>query len=88
MSMNYKQNVIQYVIDIITSCGEKIIELEKGDKKLPGKDKWKTLNVIKLMPLVGVNNRQLILHIFKIIIHCYYTDESINQHAINYIINP
>ena len=27
MSMNFKQNVIQYVIDIVTSCREKMIEL-------------------------------------------------------------
>ena len=28
-SMNFKQNVIKYVIDIVISCGGKMIELEK-----------------------------------------------------------
>ena len=32
MYMNFKQNVIQSVIDIVTSCVEKIIELEKENK--------------------------------------------------------
>ena len=40
MSMNFKHHVIQYVIYIVTSCGEKMIELEKQDKKVPVKDKW------------------------------------------------
>ena len=29
ITMNFKHHVIQYVIDIVTSCGEKMIELEK-----------------------------------------------------------
>ena len=29
MSMDFKQYVIQYVRDIVTSCGKKMIELEK-----------------------------------------------------------
>ena len=76
------------MIDIVTSYGEKMIELEKQDKKVPGKDKWETLAVIPLMPLVGVNHCQPILHMTKIIVHCYYTDEIINQFAIGYMINP
>ena len=39
------------------------------------------------MPLVGVNNRQPILHIPKIMVQFYYTDESINQFVIGYMIN-
>ena len=61
--------------------------MEKN-KKLPGKDKWETLDVILLMPLVGVNNCQPILHMSKIMVHCYSTDETINQFVIGYIINP
>ena len=29
ISIHFKHHVIQYVIDIVTSCGEKYIELEK-----------------------------------------------------------
>ena len=47
-----------------------------------------TLYVIPFMPLVGVNNCQPILHMSKRMIHCYSTDESINQFAIGYMINP
>ena len=66
MSMDFKQNIIRYVIYIVTSCGVEIIELEKG--KNPGKDKWETLNFIPLIPLLGVNYFQSILHMSKIII--------------------
>ena len=59
------------------------VELEKE-----GKDKWETLNFISLMPLLGVNHRQPILHKSKLMVHCYSTDESINQFAIGYMINP
>ena len=60
-----------------------------GEKnKNPVKDKWETLNFIPLMPLVGVNYRQPILHMSTIMVHCYYTDESINQFEIGYMINP
>ena len=40
------------------------------------------------MPLLGVNNRRPIFQMFKRMVHCYYTDESINQFLIGYIINP
>ena len=40
------------------------------------------------MPLVGLNSRQHILHMSKIMVHCYYTDETINQFSIGYMINP
>ena len=48
----------------------------------PGKDKWETLDVIPLMPLVGVNHRQPILNMSKRMVYCYSTDESINMFAI------
>ena len=35
--MNFKQNIIQYVIGIFTSCREKIIALEKKIKKYQAK---------------------------------------------------
>ena len=62
--------------------------MKKEKKKNPGKDNWETLNVITLIPLVGVNHRLPILHISKIMVHCYSTDEIINQFAIGYMINP
>ena len=40
------------------------------------------------MPILGVNNRQPILHMSKIMVHCYTTDETINLFAIGYMINP
>ena len=40
------------------------------------------------MPLVGVNQRQPILYMSKRMVHCYYTDEIINQFAIGYMISP
>ena len=47
-----------------------------------------TLAVIPLIPLVGVNHSQPILHISKIMLHCYSTNETINPFSIGYIINP
>ena len=66
----------------------KLIELEKEKKILPGKDKRETLAFIPLMPLVGANHCQHILHTSKIIFHCYCTDDSINRFAVCYMINP
>ena len=86
--MNFKQNFIQYVIDIVTLCVEKMIEFDKENKTIPGKDKWETLNVIPLMPLLEVNHRKSILHMSKIMVYYYSTDESINIFAIGYMINP
>ena len=40
------------------------------------------------MLLVGVNHCQHILHVYKILVHCYSIDEIINQFKIGYIINP
>ena len=40
------------------------------------------------MPLVGIKNLQPVLHMSKIMVHYYYTDENINQCAIGYMINP
>ena len=88
MSINFKQKVIQYVINIITSCGENMIELVKIYIYIPGKYKWETLGVIPLIPLAGENHCQPLSHMSKRMIHCYYTDESINQFAIGYMINP
>ena len=66
----------------------KTIKLEKEKKKLPGKYKWETLDVITLMPLVGVNHHQPILKLSKRMVHYCSTYESINQFVIGYIINP
>ena len=55
-----------------------MIGLGKVNEKKSGKDKWETLDVIPLLPLVGVNYIQPILHMSKRMVHCYYTDETIN----------
>ena len=60
----------------------------KKEKKNPGKDKWGKIGVVPLMPLVGVNHCQPILHMSKIMFHCYSTDEIINKFSIGYMINP
>ena len=64
---------------------EKMIELEK---KIVTKYRWETLNVIPLLPLVGVKHRQTILHMSKIMVHIYSIDDSINQFKISYMIKP
>ena len=60
----------------------------KRKKKLPGKHKWETLDVIPLMPLVGLNHHQPILYMSKLMIHYYSTDNTMNQFEIGYMINP
>ena len=64
-----------------------MLELEKENKKVPGKYKWETLDFIPLMPLVGVNHCQPILHIYKRMVHFYSIDESIHKFSIGYMIN-
>ena len=57
-------------------------------KKVPGKYGLETLAVIPILLLVGVNHRQPILYMSKIMVHFYSIDENINQFSIGYIINP
>ena len=58
------------------------------EKHLSVKYKWKTPTIIPLMPIVGLNHRQPILHMSKIMVQFYTTDETINQFAIGYMIKP
>ena len=44
--------------------------------------------VIPLFPLIGVNHRQPIIHMSKITVYLYTTDEQMNKFAIGYMINP
>ena len=44
--------------------------------------------VIPIIPILGINHRQPILNMSKIMVQCYTTDETINQFTIGYIINP
>ena len=46
------------------------------------------LVVIPLISLVGVNNCQPLLHIYKIMVRRYSKDEIINQFEIGCMINP
>ena len=78
MNMNFKYHVMQSVIDIVSLCGKKMIELEKN----PEKYKWDLPSVIPLMPIVGVNYCLPILHLYKIMVHIYTTEKTIHQFAI------
>ena len=40
------------------------------------------------MPILWVNCRQPILHMSKIMLHCYTIGKTINEFAIGYMINP
>ena len=73
ITMNFQYHVIQSVIDIVSLCGRKMIELAKEKKKNPEKDKWELPAVIPLMPIVGVNNRLPVLHLSKRMVHIYST---------------
>ena len=84
--MNFKQKVIQYVIGTVTSCMKNDgIEIKI---KIENKYRWETLDDIPLLTLVGVNHRQPILIFSKRMVHIYSIDDSINQFAIGYMINP
>ena len=72
------------MIDIFNSCGNSC--RIGGEKKVPGKDKCETLDVIPLMLLVRVNTCQPTLHMSKRTVNFYSTDKTINQFAIGYMI--
>ena len=88
MTMNFKYHVIQSVIDIVSFCGEKMIELAKEKKIIPEKYEWWLPDVIPLMPIVEVNHCLTILYMSKKMVHIYTTENTIHQFAISYIINP
>ena len=46
------------------------------------------IDVIPLLPLLGVNHRQPILYMSKILVYLYGTDKHVNQFSIGYMINP
>ena len=87
-TMNFKYHVIHSVIYIVSLCGKKIIELAKEIIIIPEKDKWEIPTVIPLMPIVGVNHRLTILHMSKIMVYIYSTENNIHQFSIGYMINP
>ena len=49
---------------------------------------WETLDFIPLFPLLGVVHFQPIVHVSKTMVQLYYTDESIIQLSIGYMIYP
>ena len=57
-------------------------------KKIEIKYIWETIDAIPLLPLVGLNNHQPIIHMSKRMLYFYTTYENINQFSIGYIINP
>ena len=64
-----------------------MIKTEKENRKIETKYRWETLDVIPLLPFVGINNCQHILHTFKIMVHLYSTDERIHRFSIGYMVN-
>ena len=82
MSMNFQLKVIHYVIGDIND------RIEKRYQKIEGKYIWETIDVIPLFPLVGLNHHQTILHMSRIMVYIYTTDEQINQFPIGCMINP
>ena len=60
----------------------------KEKKKIETRYGWETLDVIPLLPSVGVNHCQHILHMSKIMVHIYSTGDRINPFAIGYMIKP
>ena len=53
------------MIGTISSCGENMIESEKQNKKIQSKYIWEKIDVIPLLPLLGVNHRQPLIRIPK-----------------------
>ena len=53
--------------------------MEKVKKKIETKYRWETLDVIPLFQFVGVNHCQPILHMSKIMVQIYSTDERVNK---------
>ena len=88
ITINFKYNVIQYVIDNVSLCSEKMIELAKENKQISAKDKWELPAVISIMQIVGVNNHLPILHLSKRMLHIYSTEKTIHHFSIVYMINP
>ena len=84
MTMNFKHNVIQSGIDIVTLCGGKWYNW----RKKPAKYKWEIPAVIPLIPIVGVNHCLPILHLSKRMVHIYTTGKTIHKFAIGYMIKP
>ena len=64
--------------------GDKI----KKNEKIENKYRWETIDVIPLLPLIGLNYHQPIIHMSKIMVYIYTTDEQINQFPIGCMINP
>ena len=84
--MNFQRKFIHYFIGTITSCGGRCI-IGKGKYKKETKYIWGTLDVIPLLPLVGVNCHQFILHMSQRMVYLYATDEQINNFQIGYMIH-
>ena len=46
------------------------------------------IDVIPLLPLLGVNHRQYLLNMYKILVYIYTSEKRINQFEIGYMIKP
>ena len=62
--MNIIFNVVSYEIFIISLCEKKMIEFEIYIY-ISSKGKWEYCDVILLLPLLGINHCQTLLHMSK-----------------------
>ena len=46
------------------------------------------IDAIQLFLLLGVNHRQPLIHIYKILVYLYTTEKQISQFSIGYMVNP
>ena len=76
--------MVNDVIGTISLCEQNMIELVKKKRKYI----WEQCNVILLLPLLGVNNHQPLLHMDKTFIYINNTEKLINQFSIGYMVNP
>ena len=60
----------------------------KRKEKAPVKERCEIPAIISLMPILGVNNYQHILHMPKRMVYCYTTGGNMNQFTTGYMINP
>ena len=70
MSIYFSHNVIHYAIGIINPCGKNDSNI-KIELKKETKYRWETIDVIPLLPLVGVSCCQPIINFSKRMVHIH-----------------
>ena len=49
---------------------------------------WENIDVIPILPLLGVNHRQPLIHTSESLFYFYTTEKQINKFVIGYMLNP